>query len=244
MDDEPEVIRQQMEVTRSSLTEKIEALEHKVVDTVQGTAAAVTNTVASVKDAVQTVKGSVGDTVQTVAETVRDTFDVRQHVARHPWASFGCSVAVGFAGGLLLGAGRRASDADRIRDLFSRGGVPYTHPTLQAALGGRTAERPADELRDRQSAPKPSGPGWTEKLGETFGPELEKLKGVALGAVFGLVRDLVQRAAPPTLSSQLSGRVDDVARKVGGQPLRGSLLDTGTASGKSSRERSAAGVGV
>ena len=55
MDDEPEVIRQQMEVTRSDLTQKLEALETKVVNTVENTTCAVTDTVTSVKEAVALV---------------------------------------------------------------------------------------------------------------------------------------------------------------------------------------------
>ena len=53
MDDDPEMIRHQMQETRSSLTDKIERLEQTVTDKVQSTTAAVTNTVESVKGAVQ-----------------------------------------------------------------------------------------------------------------------------------------------------------------------------------------------
>jgi len=131
MDDEPEVIRQQMEDTRSDLTRKIEALEHQVVSTVQSTTSAVTNTVESVKDAVQetvsAVKGTVSDTVCSVKETVSDTvegvketLDIRHQVEEHPWLMFGASVAAGYVGGLVLGGGGRAQ-GDRITDLHSHG---------------------------------------------------------------------------------------------------------------------------
>jgi len=46
---DPEVIRQQMEATRTDLTEKLERLEQSVVGTVEETTSAVTGTVKSVE---------------------------------------------------------------------------------------------------------------------------------------------------------------------------------------------------
>src|SRR5262245_52369843 len=66
MDNESEVIRQQMEQTRSALTAKVELLEHQVVETVHGATAAVSETVGNVKDVVQ-------ETVQTVKDSVHET---------------------------------------------------------------------------------------------------------------------------------------------------------------------------
>ena len=68
MDDEPEVIRQQMEETRSALTDKIERLEHQVVGTVQNTTRAVNDTVENVKEAVQETVSTVKDTVSGTVE--------------------------------------------------------------------------------------------------------------------------------------------------------------------------------
>jgi hypothetical protein len=75
-----------------------------------------------------------------------------------------------------------------------------------------------------------------------FGDELGKLKGVALGALFGLARDWIARSAPPQVSTRIGEVIDDVTRKLGGEPLRGNLLDsfTGLAGGKASRERDTA----
>ena len=114
MDDQPEVIRQQMAETRSSLTNKIERLEQAVTDRVDTTTAAMTDTVESVKDAVKdtvdTVSGTVHDTVDSVrgamndtVECVRNTFDVPHYFRDYPWAAFGASVAAGFTGGTMLG---------------------------------------------------------------------------------------------------------------------------------------------
>ena len=67
MDDDPEVIRSQMEETRSSLTDKIERLEQTVTDKVQGVA-----------DTVESVKGAVRDTVDAVKGTNAKILDTRK----------------------------------------------------------------------------------------------------------------------------------------------------------------------
>ena len=91
MENECEVIRQQMDETRTAMTDKIETLEQQVVDTVQAASAAVSETV-------QTVKDSVHETV----ETVKDTFDLPRQVERRPWTMMAGATALGYLGGYLL----------------------------------------------------------------------------------------------------------------------------------------------
>ena len=101
------VIRQKMEDTRTSLTDKLETLEGKVAETVEGTTEAVTETVATVKESitetVEAVKDSVEETVTAVKdtveegiETVKSVFDVPHWVEQYPWPVMAGSVAVGF----------------------------------------------------------------------------------------------------------------------------------------------------
>src|SRR5438105_8802525 len=108
-----DVIRDQMEDTRTSLTEKLETLEKKVASTVESATSNVAETVEAVKETVQetvsTVKDTVQDTVCTVKSTVRegvgavkDAFDICGHVERHPWVMLGGSIAVGYVLGRLL----------------------------------------------------------------------------------------------------------------------------------------------
>ena len=253
MDDEPEVIRQQMAETRSSLTDKIERLEQTVEHKVQSTTAAVTDTVESVKEAVQdtvqTVKGSVRDTVDTVkctvnttVETVKEKFDVRRYFEEYPWASFGAAVGVGFAGGVLLGTGARAR-GDRITDLHSRGEAERA--AVPSHNGGTRKRSPAAAARTSSFTASPSHAdhGLVADVASKFGDELGKLKGVALGAVFGLVRDWISRSAPAEVGSRVGEVLDDVTRKLGGEPLRGNLLDSfvGVTGGKASREKDTGG---
>jgi len=249
MDDEPEVIRQQMEATRTDMTKKIEALEQQVVGTVQSTTQAVSDTVESVKEAVQetvcAVKDTVSDTVDSVKETmtdtvssVKDALDLRGYVEQYPWASFGAAVATGFVGGLLLEGGHGARH--RIAGLHSRGETPYGYGrddlngSRQARQDYTSAARPASFA----ARPAEAGSSWMHQLAERFAPEIDKLKGMALGAVGALVRDAVAQSAPGQLGDQLSHVIDDFIRKLGGEPVRGRLWQNDeAASGKSSRDR-------
>ncbi len=244
MDDEPEVIRHQMEETRSSLTDKIERLEQTVTEKVQNTTAAVNDTVESVKDAVQdtvnTVTGTVHDTVDSVrstvtntVESVKDTFDVPRYFREYPWAAFAAAVGAGIAGGTMLGGAR--SHGGRMPRLRSRG-RPFFAAAPPPSDDGNRRERPI------ASGPSSAGPStaasWTGDVAGKFGNELGKLKGMALGAVFGLVRDWIARSAPGQVGERLGEVIDDVTRKLGGEPFRQNLLETITGGhGKASRER-------
>jgi ElaB/YqjD/DUF883 family membrane-anchored ribosome-binding protein len=222
MDQESEMIKKQMEHTRASLTEKVEMLEQKVEDTVTSATTAVTETVESVKETVQgtvdSVKEAVQGTVDTVKETVSDTvetvkstFDVRAHTQRHPWAVFGSSIAVGFLGGYLLGGrGRESHPTNGSYRSANGNGVPsYAAPPAAPA--------PAPVAEEKSH-------GLLGGVSGMFGSELSKLKGLAIGTTLGLVRDLLTRSMPPEVGTQLSEVIDGITTKLGGEPVRGSLL--------------------
>jgi len=191
-----ELIRQDMERTRESLTEKLETLECKVADTVQQASCAVNETVTNVKE-------SVHDSV----ESVKDAMDITAHVDRHPWLMFGGAVVTGIvAGNLLLGREKRESHFATPRAYPPA--VPP--PTTQAH-----AERTSSE----------SG-GWLSMLE----PEIQKLKGLAVGATLGLVREALAGEVPKPIAGYLGEIIDEVTRKVGGKPMPG-LFSNGQTSG-------------
>jgi len=203
MANEPEVIRQEMAQTRNALTGKLEALEQHVMCTVETATSAVNETVSNVKDAVEgtvcTVKESIGETV----DTVRETFDVELQTRRHPWALVGAAVGAGFVGGIAMS---RLSAAA---------------PTTPSA---RAQERRAfPEAPPPRTAPKPSQTG--PSLLQSFEPELEKAKAMALGAVFNVVKGLIEPHVPRNVKPQFAELMDNVTRKVGGNPVAGSILD-------------------
>jgi len=50
-------------------------------------------------------------------------------------------------------------------------------------------------------------------------PEIQHLKGLALGVALGAVREMVARQVPPHLADQLREIIDNVTKKVGGDPV-------------------------
>jgi hypothetical protein len=185
-------MRQQMQQTRAALSEKLETLESQVVQTIHEATTAVHDTVASIKDSVQ---GTV--------QAVRDTCNVRLQVERHPWPMMAGSVLVGYTAGALLP--RLAKDGrQRPEPGVSR--LAQEWETRHERVPART---------ERTSS-------WLGRLGESLAPEIAKLRGLALGAVMGVVRDAVKDAAPGKFRSQLHGILDDITTKLGGQPVQGS----------------------
>ena len=214
---EQEAIRHQMEETRSSLQEKLETLENQVKETVQEATEAVSETVQTVKDVVQgtveTVKGSVEDTV----ESVKQTFDLRRQVCEHPWGMFVGAAAVGFIGGKLL-------------DRFLQE-TPSASLALEGYHGNGQAQAKMDVSAPATSSmytpppePPPEKPGLLHSIAENYGEELSKLKGLALGALGALVREMVTNAVPQGVAPQVKEIVDSVTHKMGGERVEGPIL--------------------
>jgi len=185
-----DVILRQMEETRTSLTEKVETLEQKLVSSVQETTAAVTDTVETVKE-----------TMQESVETVKHWFDVKGHVQDQPWTMLGGSMALGFLVGQLLPV--------------QRAEPPPTPPPPAPPPAAPKRQHQHNGGSSRRQQQEPSSPSWLSQ----FEPEINKLKGLALGAVLGTLREMVVREAPPSLGSRLKEVIDDVTKKVGGEPL-------------------------
>lgn len=213
LDPEEAKLRQEMENTRSAMSEKLERLENKVAATVEGAANAVTDTVESVKGAVEGTVETVKESVQGTVEAVKKTFDLPRQVDRHPWAMMGGSVALGFAVGHFLG-GRSAPSTQTLS-----AGVAATRKPQKAAHGnGWSGAKPAESTRP---AARAEGPSLVTKLVQQFGPEIDKLKGLAVGALLGVVRDMVNKATPPEVGSQIAQVIDDITCKLGGKPISG-----------------------
>lgn len=204
MPPETEVIKQQMSQTRADLTEKLETLENQVIGTVRETTSTVSNTVQNVGN---TVRDTVQDVRATLAETmasVRDAVDVTRQMDRHPWLMMGGSVFAGYVGGRLL----ESVEAGRFPPRFSlpSGSEQY----LPSAETEQEAYQPP--------APARSGSSFFKALGETFAPEISKLKGLAVGVALGLMRDKISEAIPPQFQRDLTDLMDRFTVKLGGNP--------------------------
>jgi ElaB/YqjD/DUF883 family membrane-anchored ribosome-binding protein len=213
MPPETELIKQQMGQTRSSLTEKLEMLETKVFGTVHDTTGTLSNTIqqvsSTVRDTVREVGASVRETTGDVRASVRqamcsarEAVNVSRQVQEHPWLMLGGSVFVGYVGGLLL-------------DNLQRGRLP----SLPAAPERLLPQ--ASEVRERmESAPAPrrAGSSFLRALVDTFAPELDQLKRLALGTALGVVRDKLGETVPPHLKENVTELMDRVTAKLGGEP--------------------------
>jgi len=210
-DEQPEVILQRMEETRTSLSEKLDELEQKVVGVMGGATEAVTDTVESVQASVESVKGAMEDTVQAV----RSAFDIRGHFEHNPWMAFGGAVLVGFLGGRLIGAGARA-----VRSSLPHGpGLTGAHtPTATAAPPPPTYHPATSE--PTPAASKGSGKSFLDSLLEgPLGEAADQMKGLAVGALMGLFRDLAADNLPESIGKSISETVDELTTKLGGKKL-------------------------
>jgi len=185
-----DVIRQQMSDTRTSLTEKLETLEDKLLGTVEETSQAVSETVANVKE-------SVHDGV----EAVKDAMDIGAHVDRHPWLIVGGSVLCGYVLGSLLTENRQPARIAQIP-------IPPGGPKVLPGNGN-----------GRHKHHKPQAQASSSNWLSFLEPEINKLKGLALGATLGTVREMISAEAPPHMAEQLREVIDDVTRKLGGEPI-------------------------
>jgi len=226
------VIRSQMDETRSSLTDKLEQLERQVTDTVQGAADTVENMKHAVEDTVSNVKNTVQETVSTVKTSLDDTMhsmgealSIRHHVERHPWAMVAGATAVGFVGGYLLmskSEDRRAEE--RFRHLAASQGRPpeSSHYDSRAGFAPQEPvrrEAMRETTRNTQSSTQPNAfLDWLK-------PATNQIQGLAIGAALGLVKELVNRNVPKPMTGQVNELFDGLTTSLGGQVMRGSMLD-------------------
>jgi hypothetical protein len=214
MDNDAEVTREQMDKTRASLSEKMETLEQHVVHSVQGATHAVQETVANVKDAVH-------DTVASV----KDTLDLPLQVKRHPWGMMGGSFALGYLGGYLLL--RRGSVGGRSQGWSPP--APSDRPRLikqenGAAKGYRSPNATSSPEPVQEHSKARSEPGWLSVVNNQFGTEITKVKGMAIGTILSVARDLILQSAPEQMKGELAKVIDSITVKLGGEPIQGPVL--------------------
>lgn len=190
------LLQHQMQETRASLTEKIEILEQKVVGTVENATTAVNATVDAIKETVHETVATVQEGVRDSVATVKDVFDLPGHVQEHPWLMVGGSVAVGYCLGTLLVPGSSTQSASTLPSQPARNPEPAPLLRAPAMLSPAPAAAPS-----------------------IWAPEVAKLKGLALGVLFGTARELILSSMPAHMGDQLKEVVDSVTRKVGGEPL-------------------------
>ena len=249
--DESEVIMDNMEETRKDLADKLEQLEKKVTGTVDSVAhlvekvpetvdtvkETITETVSNVRetvhDTVEAVKGTVKDTVGAVKETMAETvesvkgfFDIPHQVDRHPWLMMSGSVLLGYVGGRLLTPSRPAVEppmfmASVPESMATPAYEPTYAPSAPAAPIPESA-RAQEVALETEAAP--SQPGWFARLGEHFAGEINKVKGLALGTLLGVARDMVAGWVPDTMRRDVAEIINNFTADLGGKVMEGPLV--------------------
>jgi ElaB/YqjD/DUF883 family membrane-anchored ribosome-binding protein len=188
-------MRQDIDSTRSSLVDKLEALEDKVMGTVQ--------------DAQDTVDDSIQIARDTVA-TVKRTFDIKHQVEQHPWVMVGGCFVAGLALGSLFQTVRRQSRQTPER--LARDETPLSRRT--PALDEHRNNGDVAAAASPPAHAAPSQPGVFDRFHE----EIDKAKGLAIGYVMGLVRDSIKDSLPQQLASQIEDLVNSITTKLGAEP--------------------------
>jgi ElaB/YqjD/DUF883 family membrane-anchored ribosome-binding protein len=248
-DRELEMIRDQMHQTRANLADKLGTLESQVRDTVETATSAVatatetvSNTVEEVKEVVSNVTETVTGTVSNVTETVQDVvsnvqetvqetvssvasaLDVPAYVRKAPFASVGCSFAVGLIGGYLLGGSRDSSSSNG--SMFGMGnGSSWgtdsgsashaTHAT-NAAPG---APSPPHTSTPASSSQSDSSSSMTGVFGDALMQAANSAKSLGVSALLGFVSQLAQKHLPEQAQGEAGRILNDVCLKLGGKPL-------------------------
>jgi len=217
VDDELEVIHEQMEATRASLANKIEALETQVLDTVHGATETVASAVEGAKEVVSTVSEGAKEVVEKVSETVdsvKESLSVSRYVEEYPWISVGVAVAAGFAAAQLLPTSRSTSGdrSEALPPASSGGYSPSAAPASSYYSGGS------------QIAGQEEGSSWTDALSGVFHKAASTLEGLAVGTLMGAVKELVTRELPQDWQSELTRLVDEATARLGGKVMHGNPL--------------------
>lgn len=222
-DPKPEVIEEEMAQTRSSLVEKIAALEHQVVSTVQSATTAVQETVQSVTNAVQdtttTVKQSIlgvqdeaHEAIHGLKSNLREVFDVSAHVRENPVPMVAGAAVVGFVTGLLV-FGR----SPRLAADMNQGSEPAPPPYRPSYAAGYVAPGSAPEAAP-QANPHPVAsrrPGWVDELLQRAGQEIVKLGEQALSKAVAQARTAIDQQVPKLVDNLVAGGAQKVSGLVG-----------------------------
>lgn len=237
--DKSEKIMSQMDVTRKDLADKLEKLEEKVT----GTVASVTDLVEKVPETVDTVKETIAETVGAVSDTVHNTveavegavsstvgavqdlFNIPRHVDRHPWLMMGGSVLLGFLGGRLLLP--RRQPAALPPSSAGEAAAPPPAPTYQAPAYQPPPAPSFEADHSSESEAEGSKEGWLGRLGDKFGGEISKVKGMALGTLLGVARDMISQWVPDTLRQDVKSVINNFTSDLGGKVFEQPILGGG-----------------
>lgn len=194
-----ERIKLEMQETRSALAEKLETLEQKVagvVGTVEDVTTVVSDTVGAIKETMQDTKETVSAVNEKVQESVESVKGFLD-VKAHVQEHPWLMVGGSVAFGYCLGVVLEKSTASEV-------------PRIALTGNGRRLENAA------ATSPAPKHGLWDA--------EIAKLKGLALGALFGTAREMIAASLPDHVGHEVKEIIDSVTTKVGGEPIPSSAF--------------------
>ena len=246
-----ELLEGKVTETVESATATVQEATANVLETVQNATASVSETVGNVTTAVQGTVENVRTSLHDGVESVKETFNIQHQVQQHPWLMLFGAVAAGYAGAMYLQKPARGSrrdwerfDRSEFRSGSNQAFEQYGQqsPLYAAPASLRPSVTSESSLNGTTSSAKvetaPAQSSWMSTLSDTLGPELNKLKGLAIGTALGAVRDSVIQSAPEAMKKTLAEVIDDVTEKLGGQCLHGSLFTPDAEPVHSSQTRS------
>jgi hypothetical protein len=116
MDQKEQHIREDIEGTRTAMSEKIEMIEGRVHETMEGTKTTIDSVMDSVKqiqDTVEQTKSAIDNVLDTIKHSMDETIERAKYTAdliaqvnQNPWLMFGCAILTGY---VLSGIDRQGS---------------------------------------------------------------------------------------------------------------------------------------
>ena len=217
MDQRASDVRHDIEHTRTALADKIEILDEEV---------------------------------RSKVEDVKNSVDLSYQVQQRPWPMLAASVAVGFLFERMLSGDSASTRAERRRQTFmpdpmypvyvERKGEHSADPagTVSKASESTKSTGNKDRVQETHAQPKPqertssappqkqdSNTGMLGHVMEQFKGELHTIKGMAVGAVTGLVHDMIKQNTPAA-SSFVKQALNTASTKLTGRGIPEAPSDT------------------
>ena len=148
------------------------------------------NTHAAMTEKLEMLEERARETVKGAKAAVKHTINVHYQVDQHPWKMVGASILVGYMLGRVTSGGSASSQIDGQRILIlDTPVVTGTSSTSQKLIE-----------QDFSSRSKPHESELSRSILEPYKDELAIIKMAAIGAVVGVVRDLIKQAVPTLVS--------------------------------------------
>lgn len=228
MDETSDMIEREIENTRSHLADRLEILGNKIAGTVE-----------EVEETVEDVTETAENTIQKI----KDLLNLQKQTQQHPWVILGGAVVVGYVSERLLEAVMSVPEqpAPSAQPAY----VPYTYPIPQQGDGRQRAAIPEQgDGRQRAAAreegngrhrattaelppettEEPAEKGLLTNLANKFEPELNTLKKLAIGTLFGVARDMMTQSLPSAIQEDVEQVMDSATERAGGKPIHGKLV--------------------